>query len=122
MARAFTLIEVLIAGTILVIGAAGLLSAWSTTSGLMETNRRVVEATSLARSKADELLRVPFPSLLSSSETRVDGFGVVGAGPYTRKWTVVQSTAIGGKKVTVDVQWQGKDGRGHSVDLVFARD
>jgi prepilin-type N-terminal cleavage/methylation domain-containing protein len=122
MARGFTLIEVLIAGAILIVGAAGLLSAWSTTTALMETNRRVVEASALARSKAEELLRVPFLSLVSSQDHQVDGFGNVGAGPYEVQWLVVSSAALGGKKVNVDVTWRGKDGRPHNVDIVFARD
>jgi type II secretory pathway pseudopilin PulG len=119
MNRAFTLIEVLIAGAILMIGAVALLSAWATVQATTEFQKKSVEATSLTRRFADRVLLVSPEDLPRDPITNVNVFGETGSGPFTVGYAVTDTTM--GSVIRVTTSWRGNDGRAHSVSVPVVR-
>jgi len=80
--------------------------------------RRATAATSLARSKIEELRTLPYASLAAGGDasTLPEAPGS-GAAMYTRSWTVAANTPIANTAtVGVTVAWTDKTG-GHQVQL-----
>jgi prepilin-type N-terminal cleavage/methylation domain-containing protein len=109
--RGLSLIEVMVAGALLGVGAAGTLSAWGTVTTLLERQRRVTDATSLARSSIERLLALAPGDPALDPGDRIDGhFDVFGAplkdgGYIVRHKIAANQPAAGFIKLTVDVQW-----------------
>ncbi len=70
-----TLIEVMAAGAMLAVGAAGILSGWGSLNNVLIHQRRVVDATSICRSSMESML------ILKSDDTRLNG-AIVNKGRY----------------------------------------
>jgi len=80
--------------------------------------RRATAATSLARSKIEELRTLPYASLAAGGDasTLPEAPGS-GAAMYTRSWTVAANTPVANTAtVGVTVAWTDKTG-GHQVQL-----
>ena len=112
----FTLVEVLIASVILVVGLTGFLSVAATTTNLGGRNTRLATANSLIYDKyeslkLDDLANVCPVSPCVESNIGVDSSGAVTAGIYTRTVTVTQIDAITplsmAKMVQIAVTWTG---------------
>jgi len=82
--KGLTLLEVMIALSILSIGLLGMVSAFDTGHRMLAISEKKSLAGQLARNKM-EGLRAQHPSLLNGTED-VNDTGI------TRKWTIVQST------------------------------
>lgn len=105
----FTMIEVLIALLVLLIGMAGILSLQLTSMQATSFSRHATEASILAEDKLEALRTEPMISL-ASGDDRVDARGVPDpSGNYERVWTVTPGTER--TTVTVAVTWneQGSD-------------
>lgn len=95
----FTIIEILIALLVLLIGMAGVLSLQLTSVEATAFSRHATEASVLAEDKMEQLRTVPL-AVLSNGLDQVDARGVIdAAGLYARTWT------IDGRTVEVTVSW-----------------
>jgi prepilin-type N-terminal cleavage/methylation domain-containing protein len=118
-ASGFTLIEVLVAISLMAVAILGLSSMGATTMKADTQSHHMSAATALAQAKLEQLRVLPRSHLAwtagSHSETGLWEDGSSG-GPYTRQWQVVRkyNGYSGLDRVTVTVSW----GNGaHSVSL-----
>jgi type IV pilus assembly protein PilV len=112
----FTLIEVLIALTILAVGF--LAVAQMQITGLMGNRHAMVitEGTTWAQDRMEFLIGLPFnDSRLDISTSHTDTNPPDG---YTITWTVVDLTAVAGaKQVNLTASWQDRFGRTRTLQL-----
>lgn len=119
--RGFTLIEVMIALTVLLIGFAGVLSLQLTSMHATSFSRHATEASVLAEDKVEELRTVPMVSLVGGDD-EVDARGktVVQAPEsnlfYTREWVV----AVGATTTTINVEVKWKESGGDEYTIKMA--
>ena len=116
--QGFSLIEALIALTILAITLAGL--ALLITSNI-ETNgeaRRQSAANALAQAKLEELMATGYSAVASSTsaESLDETGGTTGATFFTRSWVVGNGPVTQSKTLSVTVAWTDKSGA-HQVML-----
>jgi type II secretory pathway pseudopilin PulG len=128
-AGGFSLIEVLIAGAMFAVGTAGILSAWVTLNGIIDTQRRSADAIVVAEDVLDALRLQPRggPALRPGPHSRFfarDRVEIEAAVPdgYVVSWTV----AAGGggltfSRVDLSVRWFGADRREHRLTFVTFR-
>lgn len=115
----FTLIEVMIALLLLLIGVAGVLSLQMVSVKATGYSRHATEATILGEDKMEELFSVAAADLIDGTDT-VDSDGVGNAaGLYTRTWTIASAGTIA--LVTVGVTWQEKGAESHTITLATQR-
>lgn len=98
----FTLIEVLVAVMLSLIGLAGVLGLQRASTRATGYSRHATEAAILGEDKLERLRTIPTADLAGGSE-RLDAQGLVGAGPYTRTWTVAWTADVA--DVAVVVSW-----------------
>jgi type IV pilus assembly protein PilV len=119
--RGFTLIEVLIALLILLVGMAGVLSLQLTSMKATSFSRHATEASSLAEDKVEDLRTVPLTSPRFASGTdQVDSRGVADPdGLYTRSWTITPGaeTTI----ITVSVSWSERGNEPYTISMADMR-
>lgn len=113
--RGMSLIEVMMAGALLAVGAAGTFSAWSTVTGIMEHQRRLTDASAVARSQLEWLLSLPSGDQALESGSHpigaVDVFGASDPNGYRVTHVVVGSKpGPGFIELTVAVGWTEKFG------------
>jgi prepilin-type N-terminal cleavage/methylation domain-containing protein len=95
----FTILEVIIAISILAVGLMAVFSAQHRSIvGNTDANRQT-EAMTLAQDRMEELLAVPYQDL--------DGTGVAAPGGYEVKWTVTEYAADNYKLIAVEVTGEG---------------
>ncbi|HUS64955.1 MAG TPA: prepilin-type N-terminal cleavage/methylation domain-containing protein [Kofleriaceae bacterium] len=100
----FTVVEVLIALLVLLIGMAGMLSLQLTAMKATGFSRHATEATVLTEDRLESLRTAPVASLTDGSD-QVDAAGNADAtGLFTRTWTITPGTET--TTVTVSVAWQ----------------
>ena len=137
--RGHTLIEVMIAGAIFTIGALGLLRLIVTSGEGLRTSSKLTQASSLARTKLDELANTSYDALVAGSYTEgANNIGPAGTpykpdgsatavfhstdGMFARSWTITEDTALGYKAITVLVEWFDHGRKAwYSVSLVGGR-
>lgn len=102
----FTIVEVLIALVVLLIGMAGILMLQLTSSEASSFSRHATEASVLAEDKMEVLRTTPVFQLVDGDD-RVDALGVPDPvdGFYARQWTVVPGDPT---TIRVEVQWREK--------------
>jgi type IV pilus assembly protein PilV len=102
----FTIIEVLIALVVLLVGMAGILMLQLTSSEATSFSRHATEASVLAEDKMEVLRTSPVFQLVDGDD-RVDALGVPdpAAGFYTRQWIIVPGDPT---TITVEVLWREK--------------
>jgi type IV pilus assembly protein PilV len=101
--RGFTLIEVMIALMILLLGIAGLLSMQLQALRATSFSRHASEASALCEDKMEELRTIPSATLTNGSD-QVDSRAVDDSqGLYTRTWTI--DTSTGNTILTVQTAW-----------------
>src|SRR3989304_2622676 len=115
--RGFSLIEVVVSMLILAIGmVAGLGMTQAGQNGL-EAGRHLSYATGLAQAIMEEEVSISYAELLGGSlegEDEVDGF---------RRIWAIQPDTPGTRFLTIQVavEWKGKTGRPHQMQLVSIR-
>lgn len=110
-----SLIEVMVAGMLLAVGAAATLSSWATVSSLLERQRRLTDATGIARSSLERLLAAAPGDPALAPGTRVAGrfdiFGAADPAGYEVRHTVVGNRpGPGFVELTVLVEWKDRFG------------
>lgn len=120
--KGFTLVETMVALSILCFGLLAVTAMFYTAIGGNSQGGRMTEATSLAQQTLEGLKATPYAdiaskNLASDRNIKVDGSP---GGPYTRYWNVDTDTSIELKKITVFVNWSTK-GRKHQIQLFTQR-
>ena len=116
----FSLIEVMIALLILLIGVAGVLTLQTTAMRATSVSRHATEASVVAEDKLEDLRTEPVAALLNGSDY-VDARGIDNAnGPYTRTWTVT-STGSGTVRLVLRVTWLERGADEYTISLVTER-
>jgi type IV pilus assembly protein PilV len=117
----FTLIEVLIALLVLMVGMAGILSLQLTSMKATAFSRHATEASSLAEDKVEDLRTVPLDSARFVNGTdQVDARGVAAEdGPYTRTWTI--SPGADTTIVNVSVSWTERGDEPYTISMADMR-
>lgn len=108
--KGFTLVEVLVAIVMLVVGALG---AASLTAALMQSNRDATDRTralELVRHRVEQIQAQGYYEVVTGSDTRT-----VGGVTFSRTWTVAANNPVPGlRSVVVSVSWTDQDGN-HTV-------
>jgi len=120
--KGFTLLEILVALTILSVGLLGLASLQIVAVRSNSFSLQLSTATILAQQKLEEFKQTPYANIASGSDTisSQTGTGAVATLGITfnRQWTVSDNTPVAdSKQVDVTVSWTGIDGKSHSVTL-----
>ncbi len=124
--RGFGLLEVLISGSMLVLGLAAVLSFVSSTSGVAAHQRHITQAAHVAELQMEKLLLLPPDEARLTNGVHVgpqyDEIGTPsGSGEYQTTWTVaVDSPVTGTRRLTVTVTWS-EQGTPRSTTLVTIR-
>ena len=106
--RGFTLIEVLVALSIMSLGMIGILALQKAATSASVYSRRATEAAVLAEDRLEELRTVPLAGI-TDGEDIVNADGLADdEGIFTRSWTFVASGET--TTITVRVQWSEADG------------
>jgi prepilin-type N-terminal cleavage/methylation domain-containing protein len=121
----FTLVEVLVAVSMLAVAAGSLASLLSAATKVNASARRSTYAALLAAEKVEELRALPFddpalaPSPPNALGTDTDGFHDVPAGGYRRRWAVAPLAGNPGGALAVHVVvWtDGDPGEAHIVTI-----
>jgi type IV pilus assembly protein PilV len=107
--KGFTLVEIMVAISIIAIGLLGLVSVTVMVIKGNTFSKTMTTATTLANDKMEQLKKTGYASLASGADTAQS--------IYTRTWTVTQdSPAAGMKTVVVTVQWPW-EGVAHNVTV-----
>ena len=110
--RGFTLLEIIIAIFILVVGLLGVVTVTYMVIHGNSFSKTMTTATTLAKDKMEELKNMNYSSLPPDTcSTCTDTLQAI----YTRTWAVSNSPATGMKTVVVTVTWNWKGA--HSVIL-----
>jgi type II secretory pathway pseudopilin PulG len=122
--RAMSLIEVMVSGALLAIGASAMLSSWSTVMTVLVHQRRLSEATNVCRSHLEELLgRASGDPDLNPGTTAVGSVNVFGApdpAGYRVTYIVLGDTpGPGFVSVTVRAEWTENAGTRSTELLTF---
>jgi Tfp pilus assembly protein PilV len=109
--RGFGILEVLISGSLLAVGLAGIVSFAGQANAIVGHQRHVTIASHVAEVQLEKLLTLYADDTRLSdgahagSSFKVDGSP--GSGPYTTSWVVVTGSPIAGaRRVMVTVTWQ----------------
>jgi len=110
----FTMIEAMIALSILAVGLLSLVGMFTSSIGVTSRGKRTTEATMLASQKLEEFNYTAYDDIFSSvADEVVDACGdnpskQVPPLPllYTRSWVVVLDPVKGIKTITVKVKWK----------------
>lgn len=114
LARAFSLIEVMIAASILAVGATAVLSAFRMTEGMIEHQRRLSAAVNVSQSKLETLLAADAATSAALAQGAhgpdvVDVYGRLsapGAESYSVDWTVTSGApSTGYMLIVVQTTW-----------------
>jgi type IV pilus assembly protein PilV len=115
--QGFTMIEVLIALLVLMVGMAGILSLQLTSMKATGFSRHATEASSLIEDKVEDLRTVPLTSpRFATGSDRVDARGVADStGLYNRTWTITPQTDT--TIITVSVEWNERGGEPYTISM-----
>ena len=116
--RGFTLIEVIVAISILTVGILAVASMQIKAMGGNYFSSGVTESTTLAQDKLEELITVPYGDAQLSAGTHNEASPPTG---YTIAWEVINDNPVTNTKlITITVTPQGK-GVPNSSQLVYIR-
>jgi prepilin-type N-terminal cleavage/methylation domain-containing protein len=115
--RGFTLVEVMIALTVLLIGVAGILAMHMTSMHATAYSRHATEASVLGEDKMEELRTIPVETVMAGGPVTVDAQGIADPdGMYTITWNMVWDPLGTGVGVqTVTVAWKERGYEDHAI-------
>ena len=119
--RGFTLVELLVAMSLMFIGLMGLLSLQIVATRAAVQARRITEALSLAQDRVERLRRLPISSVTSATEAKLTEKGTTDptGGLYTRVTTVTPAgTSF---VISVAVSWPDLQNRPHTITIRTVR-
>lgn len=117
--RGFSLIELMVGLTVLLIGITGILAMQMTALHASGYSRRATEASVLAGDRMEALRTIPAANIVSrlAPGERVNALGVLDAqGLYERTW-VVTNNPDGTIGVVVTVSWMERGTELHAINL-----
>jgi type IV pilus assembly protein PilV len=119
--RGFTIIEVLIALLVLMVGMAGLLSLQLTSMKATGFSRHATEASILCEDKMEDLRTIPLNSArFETDRDMVDARGVPDPeGLYEREWNVVPG--VDTTTITVMVSWEERGSEPYTITMTNLR-
>ena len=119
--RGFTIIEVLIALLVLMVGMAGVLSLQLTSMKATGFSRHATEASILCEDKMEDLRTIPLNSArFVTDRDQVDARGVPDAeGLYERVWRVVPGTT--NTTISVEVSWEEQGSEPYTITMTNLR-
>jgi prepilin-type N-terminal cleavage/methylation domain-containing protein len=108
--RGMTLLEILVAVTVLVVGILAVAIMFPTSSSNIDFGGKTSKATALAQEKIEEMRNTTFTSIAAGNDSPTG---------YTRAWTVSDagSYPFRLRTVTVAVSWSSGLGRPNTVTL-----
>jgi type II secretory pathway pseudopilin PulG len=118
--RAFTLVEVMVASTVLIFGIVTALTVMQRGNQAFDNARNLALASQLMQGEMERIRLmswVQLEALQQSGDTRVDP----GAGAASARFQCVRAIAdikAGMKEITLTATWNGYDGRPHSAKLI----
>ena len=113
--RGFSLIELMVALTVLLIGISGVLTMHLTSMRATSYSRHATEAAVLGEDKMEELRTIPIDTLAATGSETVDAQGVAAAdAPYTVAWTLDWDLSGIGTLI-VTVSWLERGSEPHAV-------
>ena len=115
----FSLIEVMVALLLLLIGISGILTIQLSSMKASAYSRHATEAIILAEDKMEELMTISAATIADGNDT-VDSQGVDDvAGFYERSWVVEPTGPL--NTITVQVSWDEKGTEPHSISFATQR-
>lgn len=121
--RGFSLIEVLLAGTIFIVAITAMTSTFSAASVTGSAGLHRDQARDIARQRIEELIALPTGSalLIGAHEEKRNGIGAIDAdGLYTIKWTGTPHEDLPVVRLALAVEWAEPQG-GQRVTLETMR-
>ena len=116
----FTLIELMIAMTVLIIGIAGILSMQMTAMRSSAYSRHATEASVLGEDTMEALRTVPVASIVDTAAESINEHGIPDAGGlYTREWTITDDGTIA--TLVVVVRWKERGSEDHAITFTTMR-
>lgn len=109
----YSLIEVMVAGTLFASGFAAILSSVSIYMGIVEHNRRLGDVWRLLQAEATTLRALPdtAPQWNGNGSVVVDRFGTVGGGDFTINRTVeIDRPVASARRITITASWPERTG------------
>ena len=125
----FTLVEVMIALSVLLIGLLGIAGMLVVAIDSNGSTKRTTEATYLAEQTLEQFRGMPYQSIQmmtatdTANNTKINARGDQATDLpciYTRSWSVYQNTTSNFKKIDVTVNWNYKN-QPHGVTLATER-
>jgi len=119
--RGFTIIEVLIALLVLMVGMAGVLSLQLTSMKATGFSRHATEASILCEDKMEDLRTIPLNSVrFVTDRDQVDARGVPDVeGLYERVWRVTPGTD--NTTISVEVSWEEQGSEPYTITMTNLR-
>jgi len=114
----FTLIEIMISLTVLLVGIVGILALQISLTRESNFSRHTVEASVVGEFKMEELFAVPEAQMATGTDI-VDSRGVVVTEGFTRAWTVDRSNPLL-TTITVAITW-GERGDDYTITMTSQR-
>jgi type IV pilus assembly protein PilV len=115
----FTLVELLISLTVLIIGLTGILTMQVTAMRATGFSRHSTEAAVLAEDKMEFFRTTPLSAVVDDTET-VNAHGLLDAdGLYTREWTITDDSEVA--TISVTVSWMERGDEPHAVTIYTQR-
>ncbi len=125
--RGFSLLEVVFASTILIIGLTSTAGVYATVSSSFAHQKNLAIATAIAEMFLEQVAVLPQSSPLLEPGTHsprnynADGKRVPSASKFTMTWEITENMPVAGiKEVTVDVTWVSR--QTHQVTLFTYRE
>ena len=112
----FTLIEIIIAALIIVFGMLAMGTFLGSQVNKNSKNERKTYATIIAQGKIEELRNTALVTGVSSTDDGNDTI-TTGAGPFTRTWTIDDTTHPLLDQITVQVVWTKAEGTGAGANV-----
>jgi prepilin-type N-terminal cleavage/methylation domain-containing protein len=120
--RGFTMVELLIALALSMVGLLGLLALQMTAVKGNANSRNYAEATALAQEKLEQLQTLPYANLAASAESNIGANPGSSLTPYTRTVTIVSDNGTT-KVLQVVVSWPDEytAGKTRAITMRLAR-
>lgn len=121
--RGFSILELMIALTILLIGITGILTMQIISMRATAYSRHATEAAVLCEDKLEQLRTIPINTVPASSSEKVSAQGVTTGNPefdfFTRSWNISWNGTLG--TLTCLVSWMERGSEPHGISMTTFR-